>query len=242
MDRTPPLFRLARTGNLADVYSRVAYSDLSVTQHDEYGNNLLMVVANLSPWIGNAQRYDLQLVQHLLHNGVHVDDINNRGQSALFLAVVAGNWGIAKILTKNHADVNLITNQGDTVLMRLIEWNRVPNYYWEDWQEQVNVDQSNKTGQTPLGRAIRTKRWYWVRWLMDRYAAVDVNLDDKWMNNDDTPCDIKRDIQNLMRQQERILTQVLIHAYQWHSPLVGIVRGYMGNRINYSWTNRIREQ
>jgi hypothetical protein len=78
--------------------------------------------------------------------------------------------------------------------------------------------------------------------LMNRSAAVDANLDDKWMNNSDTPCDVKRNIQNLMRQQERILTQVLIHDYQWHSPLVGIVRGYMGNSINYSWAIRTREQ
>jgi hypothetical protein len=227
------LFTLTRSGQLATVRQCVTHNRLLYAQRDSQGNNLLMVVASLCPWIGSVHRHGVPLVRRLLQDGASVEATNHRGQTALFQAVAAGSWDVVRTLVGYDADVNVVTTRGETILLQTIEKYYRPHSHWTYLGGMVNINQTNRFNQTPLGRAIRIKRWHWVRWLMDHHARIDDDIDDRWFDAANTPSDIQHKTHNLIHRQTLFITTLLVQDHHWHPCLPGVVMDYIGNTVYF---------
>jgi ankyrin repeat protein len=231
------LFIRARDGNLTAVRAGIQADRSVTTQTDQHGNNLLMLVANLSPWTLGIDHHGVLLVQQLLQQGTPVDHMNDRGQSALFLAITAGNWVIANILLQHQANVNIITKRGDTALLGVITQNHRPGDHWSAISARVDVNltsqSANCQNRTPLSLAIYHRRWHWVHWLMDRRALPDSLIPDGWLLWPSTPLAIQTRTQATIANYHQFVINQLYQRYTFHADIPALVIGYLGQHYTF---------
>lgn len=89
-----------------DIINFFDCQNLSPTKLDD--NNKLM---------NSAKSGDISQIASLIEKGIHLNVVNNHGQTALMLAASYNQIATVKYLIKQDADVNLANNQGQTALI-----------------------------------------------------------------------------------------------------------------------------
>jgi hypothetical protein len=140
---------------------------------------------------------------------------------------------MAQVFINHCADINRVTQRGESPLLRAIRMDYHPQDQDQAIQDHtniwadVNVNQCNSNNQTPLGQAIRARRWIWVHWLLDRDAQPDDQIKHQWYLSRSTPIDVYDRIQAIKLQQEQIITAELLHRHHFHLGIPRIVIDYI---------------
>ena len=90
------------------------------------GADVNMVTGNLFPLLSSVHRYRLKpgtykISKMLTDSGADVNQVNNKGETALHAALSVFSDGCFNLLLKQGADVNAATNKGITPLMKAVE-------------------------------------------------------------------------------------------------------------------------
>jgi ankyrin repeat protein len=121
------------------------------------------------------QDRDQSLIENLLKKGANPNCFNDAHDTPLMLAFKKGNLPILKLLLAHKGDINILDNNGDTLLHKLISEpvNSEPLL-----TKMVNVllrhgadpDRENKAKKTALALAIENQQWGVVGLLLDKGA------------------------------------------------------------------------
>ena len=153
----------------------------------------------------------LNIVDFLLKHGADVDARDHTFQSSLHLAESYGMQQVAKILLKNHADVNFQDNHGETALHRLLG-----NSMYNDHSgfnhlrllllRGAEANRRDKDNQTPFLLAMRSHWFRTARVLLEHGADATFVENNAENDNGKSPWHI------LSESQIYDLDEVLDHA------------------------------
>lgn len=118
-----------------------------------------------------AQDNDLHAVKALIHAGADVNASDASGNTALMLALGAGNRAVAWFLLSSGADVNRRNNQFVTALFPAVALDDAA-LLKELFRRRADVNADMGAGNTPLGEAIRSRRSRAAEFLLAKGARV----------------------------------------------------------------------
>ena len=91
----------------------------------------------------------------LITSGARVNDKDNSGNTAIMLASLAHQAEIVKLLIASRADVNLRTNDDETILMNLAKFGGSIDVMRLLLRGRIDVDAKDKHGNSALTYALR---------------------------------------------------------------------------------------
>lgn len=157
------IFVQARLGNLKAVDALLAGFNTSkiydVQSMDPNGNTVLLIAAQWG-W--------KKIVRKMLRVGMEINHVNDRGESAVQLAIRNGHADIGEYLVTKDAEIEFY---GDTLLHRAAK-SGFHGLTLALLARGIKVNEKNTNGQTPLHLAALKKREKVVRCLLDRGANV----------------------------------------------------------------------
>ena len=126
--------------------------------------------SNISPLPASYHSCSMQTVQAIIECGAVVNAVNNRRQSALWLACSDGQEDLVKILLDRGADPNTLDKNGDTCLHASILGYCSTETLQNMIAHNANVNAVSKDGSTPLLLACSTAQASSVRCLLKAFA------------------------------------------------------------------------
>lgn len=149
-DNITPLM-LASKNNFFEIVKLLLDKDtnLQLRDKDLSGNNALFYAID---------GYSINIVKYLLNNyknKININETNNNGQTALFVAAKKGSTKLTKLLIENGANVNHVNNEGSTPLHAAV-FNRTSNPALIDFliDKGANINAQTNDGYTPLFYAV----------------------------------------------------------------------------------------
>ena len=113
-----------------------------------------------------------EVVEVLIDAGADIEAKDVEGSSPLHRACREGALDAAKLLVKAGAGVCVTNNQGDTCLMYAVYWGHTETVRTLLCMPEVDVNQSNNSGRTPLRRAVLRKHSDVSKLLIDAGADL----------------------------------------------------------------------
>ena len=120
-----------------------------------------------------AQENHPQVAEVLIDAGADIEAKDEEGSSPLHRACREGALDAVKLLVKAGARVCVTENIGDTCLMYAVYWGHTETVRALLCMPEVDVNQSNNSGLTPLRRAVSRKHSDVSKLLIDAGAEVD---------------------------------------------------------------------
>ena len=195
IDRKTPLHIAVDKGEEAIIQKLLA-SEADPNMKDAFGNTCLHCAIPLKqvtkPWLLKAeasvekvercplptpyQSCSIQTVQAIIKHGANVNAVNNRNQTALWLACSDGREDVVKCLLDTGADPTITDTNGDSSLHSAIDGRCSTVILQQIIVHGAQVNAANKDGATPLLLACSTVQTQSVRLLLK--AKADPNIAD----------------------------------------------------------------
>ena len=142
-------------------------------------SNLNLNAQNLMDLI---KQQSISGIDRLIKNGVFINNIDNKGDSPLIVAIKTGNKKIVELLISNGADVNLCDKTGNYPLHYAIDMEK------EEITDLLltkgaNVNNRNFKGDSPLHIAVKTGNIKIIKML---FMYIDLEMNAK-NNEGETP-------------------------------------------------------
>ena len=141
-----------------------------------------------------AQNNHAEVVEVLIDAGADIEAKDEDGSSPLHCACRRGALNAVKLLVKAGAEVCVTDNIGDTCLMYAAYHGHIETVRTLLCMPEVDVNQANEHGVTPLRNAVLREYSDVSKLLIDAGADVDDDTDDD--TNDDTDDDTDTDTAN----------------------------------------------
>jgi len=126
-----------------------------------------------------------ELISLLLSKGAEINDIDNKRQTPLMIAIMVGNAKIISVLLDNSADVSLRDLEGDNMLHCAITRKRIDilECLLKLPKAEELVSQENNHGQTPFHRALKLGITSMVELMVSTITHKSTSVQDSSGNN-----------------------------------------------------------
>jgi len=114
------------------------------------------------------------IIQYLIKQGVNIHHKNKSGQSALTYAYHHNNWNILLYLLNHKADIKYLLNEINS--LTLVDNKNIPyKLYTLLIDSNIEINDQNDYGNTPLIEACIENNYIKVKYLIDHGARIDIN-------------------------------------------------------------------
>ena len=121
---------------------------------------------------GSTAVHSADVVRVLIDAGADIDTTDNDGRSSLLVASQRGHLRVVQVLLRAGADVCVTDDEGDTCLTLAANFGCTETVRTLLCMPEVDVNQSNNSGFTPLHRAVLEQHADVVQVLIDAGADI----------------------------------------------------------------------
>jgi ankyrin repeat protein len=157
-----PLMEACRSGHL-DCVEVLVRAGANVNAADKEKTTVLMHAC--------SGRSDSTIVEYLIAHGVHVNERDAYGCTAIMRAASKGDAGIIRVLLQGGAEVNTESDNHETALTFAIVWNRI-KIVEALIEAGANLQWVDDKGWTPLLYAVYEKKWKIANLLQEHGAGI----------------------------------------------------------------------